>query len=114
MITINPPPFLYDGTLTIPPWPFVMLWFTSLLTPLLGWLIATILAPAGDGPRNRRGAGALGLVPLGLVLTALLIRFLIWWFSDGRLSGGPAVWLTELNGLPGDTSFRPTAALATC
>ena len=103
MITINPPPFLYDGTLTIPPWPFVVLWFTSLLTPLMGWFIATLLAPAGDGPRSRRGAGALGMVPPGLLMTALLIRFLIWWVYDGRWTGGPAGWLTALNALPGDT-----------
>ncbi len=102
MITIYPP--FYDGPpLTIPHWPFVVLWCTSLLTPLIGWLFATMLAPAGDGAANRRGAGAIGLVPPGLLLTGLLIRFLIWWFSDGTITGGPAEWLTQLYPLPGDT-----------
>ena len=102
MITIYPPPFLYDGPpIPIPPWPFVVLWCVSLLTPLVGWIIATMLAPAGDGPANRRGAGAIGMVPPGMLLTALLIRFLIWWFSDGNVTGGPAGWLTQLHPLPG-------------
>jgi hypothetical protein len=102
LITIYPP--FYSGPpIPIPPWPFVVLLCGSLLTPLIGWILATLLAPAGDGAPNRRGAGAMGLVPPGLLLTALLIRFLIWWFSDGAVTGGPAGWLTTLYPLPGDT-----------
>ncbi|MFT4976935.1 MAG: hypothetical protein ACI8S6_002840 [Myxococcota bacterium] len=76
----------------MPGWAWILVWFTLLaLPPLIGWGIAILLAPDGSGSRVSRGAGALGLVPPGLVLVAVLLRFFVWFF-DGP-AGGPTEWL---------------------
>jgi len=70
------------------------LWLPVLLSPLLGWALATLVAPAGGGSRWRRGAGALGAAPVVLLMVALLVRFAVW--AAGGGGGGPAAWLERL------------------
>ncbi len=71
-----------------------VLWLPALTSPLVGWALATLLAPVGRGSRWRRGAGALGATPLVAVGLVLLVRFAV--FAGGGEGDGPAGWMDNL------------------
>ena len=84
---------LYDGRLGILVW--MAFWLPVLLSPLLGWVVTTLVAPAGGGSRWRRGAGALGAASVVLLALAMLARLAVW--VAWGVGGGPAVWLGRLS-----------------
>ena len=92
MITINPPAWTgLSSSFPLPAGVWLLLWLMLLLTPLVGWLFAALLAPAGRGSSWARGAGAMGFVPPLLLGLALLLRLGVWYFVGWP--GGPAGWL---------------------
>ncbi len=89
---------------------WAVLWLPALLSPLVGWLFAMLLAPPGRGSRWRRGAEALGWAPAVALALALLLRFVV--FAAGGGGGGPAVWLDALSGLDSASAVRWNLAAA--
>lgn len=81
----------------MPGWAWILLWLAILaFPPLVGWGLAILLAPDGSGGRAARGAGAMGWVPPGMLLLAVLLRFMVWFFE--LASGGPTQWLLTWSG----------------
>ena len=78
----------------MPGWAWIIAWFLLIgLTPLIGWVVSILLAPPGAGSAASRGAGAMGLMPPAMLLVALMVRFLVWFFEGP--TGGPTGWLLE-------------------